>query len=124
MELLLSRAKLIAGIAILTLLAAVGAHYRHVVNERDQLEVEKTAYKAALDKAAASLATLTEDARLAVAATAAAIAQRDANRAALSRLQAARSEDPEAVAWAAQPIPAGEAARLCEALPEMDGCAN
>ena len=124
MELLLSNAKLFAGIAILGVIAAVGMHYRHVINERDQLEVEKTAFKFALEKAAASLATLQEDARIAEQATKDAMAERDANRAALTQLQAARKEDPEAVEWAAQPIPLGEVTRLCQALPEMDGCAN
>ena len=124
MELLLSNAKLFAGIAILGVISAIGMHYRHVVNERDKLEVQKVAFQQALEKAAASLATLQEDARNAQKATQDALAERDANRAALTKLQAARKEDPEAVAWAAQPIPLGEVARLCEALPEMDGCAN
>lgn len=122
MGFLLRYPKLLGAGVMLIALAAFGVHYKLLTGERDQLRVEKVAFQSALLKAARNMELLQEDARIAELATANAIAAREASRAALEEFRRGREADPEAIAWGAQLLPIGELARLCVALPEMDGC--
>ena len=120
--LLLKYPKLLgAGIAVVVILS-IGVHYRLVIGERNDLRTEKIALEFDLAKAATNIEKYKENARIAAEATALVTAERDAHRASLDLLRAGREDDPEALEWAAQPLPAGELIRLCEALPEMTGC--
>ena len=110
-----------AGIAVVIILS-IGVHYKLVIGERNDLRAEKIVLEADLEKAAANAEKYKENARIAAIATATVTAERNADRAALDTFRAGRRADPEAVAWAAQPLPAGELIRLCEVLPEMQGC--
>ena len=110
-----------AGIAVVVILS-IGVHYRLVIGERNELRVEKIALEFDLAKAATNIEKYKENARVAAEATAIVAAERDAHRASLDLLREGREDDPEALEWAAQPLPAGELIRLCETLPEMTGC--
>lgn len=122
MGFLLRYPKLLGAGAMLIAIVAFGVHYKLLTGERDQLRVEKVAFQSALLKASRNMELLQEDARIAELATANAIFEREASRAALDAFRAGREEDPEAIAWGAQLMPLGELARLCVALPEMEGC--
>jgi hypothetical protein len=124
MGFLLRYPKLLGAGVMLIALAAFGVHYKLLTGERDQLRLEKVSYQLALKKAALNMEILTEDARIAELATANAIFEREASRAALDAFRAGREDDPEALTWGAQLIPLGEIARLCLAVPEMNGCQN
>lgn len=110
-----------AGITILVI-GAFAVHYRLLVGERDELRITKVELEGQLaaQKARADRYKAAEQAANVAAATA--IAQRAEAQAALDRLRAGRTNDPEAQTWAAQPVPQGERARLCEALPTLKGC--
>lgn len=97
-------------------------HYKMIVNERDKLEVAVAGYERAVDAfrdREASLRGAIENERRAAAAAAAA---RDEARRTLDIFREGRKRDPEAQEWAEQSLPVGEVERLCQALPEMDGC--
>ena len=120
--LLLKYPKLLgAGIAVVVILS-IGVHYRLVIGERNDLRQEKIVLELDLAKAAVNAAKYKENARVAAEATAIVAAERDAHRASLDLLREGREDDPEAMEWASQPLPAGELIRLCEILPEMTGC--
>jgi hypothetical protein len=107
--------KIWLALGTLAAVAAVGFHYRAVIAERDRLAADNAALKASAAELAASLETERDAARQAISDRA------DAQRK-LDALRRGREADPEAQAWGAQPIPAGERQRLCHALPGAQGC--
>ncbi len=119
---LLKYPKLIASGLAVTIALSFFAHYKYMQHKIDKLETEKAAFEFALEKAATNMRLMEADARVAAEATATVMAERNAARHALDDLRRGRENDPEAQAWAAEPIPLTELARLCEALPNMDGC--
>lgn len=114
--------KTVAFIVLGVVLASFAVHYKVVLGKNEELRVERAAHQETIAAHERREAIFAEDARIAAAATKDAIAQREEARAALEALRRGREADPEAVAWGAQLIPLGEVARLCVALPEMDGC--
>ena len=111
---------IVLGIVILGL----GVHYKMLVGERDKLRVATVGYELAVDTFRAREATLQEDLRIERTAAAIAVAERTEARRTLDVFMAGREDDPESMEWAQQAIPIGELERLCQALPEMEGCQN
>ncbi len=111
---------IVIGIAI----AGFGVHYKLLVGERDKLRVAQVGYELAVDNFRAREATLQEDLRLERKAAEIAVTERAEARRALDIFLAGREDDPESMEWAKQTIPIGELERLCQALPEMEGCEN
>lgn len=111
------QAKVITLVVMLLISGGGIWRYNHVVNERDQLLLDVKVYEANEQ--------ILKDA-LALERDAAAVAMQERNdtQAALDKLRKGREDDPEAVQWGAEVIPAGEINRLCMALPEMEGCLN
>ncbi len=111
---------IVAGLAI----GAFGVHYKLIVGERDKLRVAEAGYKLAVEAFVEREAVMREDIRLAAEATAIVTAERNSQISALNRLRAGRQLDADARSWGEQALPISEIARLCEALPEMVGCAE
>ncbi len=109
----------VAGIIALSLFA----QHKLVLSERDKLRIAEAGYKKAVTAFELREADLQEDIAIAEAYATAAIKDRAASRAALDAFRRDRT-DEESITWAAQAIPLAELRRLCEALPEMDGCQN
>ena len=122
MGFLLNNARLIGGGLIAAALIGFGIHYKFLVKSRNQLKAEKVSFQLALSKAAANMELLAEDQRIAQAATARVIIEREDARAALEAFTEGRKLDPDSVAWGATLVPLGELTRLCTALPELAGC--
>ncbi len=101
---------------------AFGAHYRMLTGERDKLRVAQVGYELAVENFRAREAILKEDLRISDEAAAIAVAERTEARRTLDVFMAGREDDPESMEWAQQTIPIGELERLCQALPEMEGC--
>ena len=116
------RPKIMIGIVAVLVLAGLGIHYKMLVGERDKLRVVTAGYELAVDNFRAREATLKEDLRIERTAAAIAVAERTEARRTLDVFMAGREDDPEAMEWAQQAIPIGELERLCQALPEMEGC--
>lgn len=113
---------LFAGIGVAVLL--FGIHYKLLVGERDKLRVAEAGYELAVAAFIEREAVMREDIRLAAEATANLAAERNSQISALNTLRAGRQIDEDARAWGEQALPIGEIVRLCEALPEMVGCAE
>lgn len=118
----LRRPKTVATIAAAVVALSLGVHYKLLIDKNQELKAERKAYVAAVQAFERREASLQEDIRREREAAATAAAERNEARRALDTFRAGREDDPEAVEWAAQPIPPGEMARLCIALPEMEGC--
>lgn len=116
------RPKVMIGIVAVLVLAGFGIHYKMLVGERDKLRVATVGYELAVDNFRAREATLQEDLRIERTAAAIAVAERTEARRTLDVFIAGREDDPESMEWAQQAIPIGELERLCQALPEMEGC--
>ena len=114
--------KTVVTIVLGIVLMSFAAHYKLILAKNAELKIEREAYQKAAEAFIRREAQLTEDARVAAEATKTAIAERETARAALDTLRRGREDDPESAQWGAQPIPAGELARLCAALPELKGC--
>ena len=121
-KLSLKRPKIAIGIVVAVAVLAVGVHYRLVIGERDKLRVAQVGYELAVENFRAREATLQEDLRISDEAAVIAIAERTKARRTLDVFIAGREDDPESMEWAQQVIPIGELERLCQALPEMEGC--
>jgi len=113
---LLRSPKLIATLVVLAILSGLAYSLVHMKGRITKLVLEKAQLEADV--------TALEDA-LIVEANAArdAIIAQQAMQAALDALRSGRESDPEAQEWAAEIIPPGEIARLCEAT-GAEGCAN
>ncbi len=109
-------------IVLALLMVGFGVHYKLIVGERDKLRVAQVGYELAVDNFRAREATLQEDLRIERTAAAIAVAERTEARRTLDVFMAGREDDPESMEWAQQAIPIGELERLCQALPEMEGC--
>lgn len=120
----LSSFKLAIGGTVLMMLLGAGVHYRIVLNQRDDLRIEKISFQITITRAAESIAAYEANAILQREATATAIADRNAAAAAVRTLREGRNDDAESMVWGAQLIPQDERDRLCVALPEMEGCVN
>lgn len=107
--------KLIVIVASLALAGAAAWHYRSVLADRAVLRMDNQVLKSQLLEAAADL----DAERRAVASVR---LQRDSAQAALNLLRSGRDGDEDAQQWAAQSLPPGELARLCEAMPWLSGC--
>lgn len=118
----LRRPKTVAIIAAVVVLGSLGAHYKMILAKNERLKTERAAYAAAVETFREREATLQETITNERVAAAAAAAERDEARRALDAFRAGREDDPEALEWAAAPVPVGELDRLCAALPEMEGC--
>ena len=118
----LKRPKIAIGIAVAVAVLAVGVHYKLVIGERDKLRVATVGYELAMETFRAREITLREDLRISDEAAAIAVAERTEARRTLDVFMAGREDDPESMEWAQQAIPIGELERLCQALPEMEGC--
>ena len=116
------RPKVMIGIVAVLVLVGFGIHYKMLVGERDKLRVATAGYELAVDNFRAREATLREDLRISDEAAAIAVAERTEARRTLDVFMAGREDDPESLEWAQQAIPIGELERLCQALPEMEGC--
>lgn len=114
--------KVLGALAVVLVVGALGVHHKLVLNERDRLRDENIALEANLETARANQRILEDALDLEREAAAVATAERDEARRAIDKFRAGRRDDPEALEWAAQPLPLGELERLCVALPEMDGC--
>lgn len=109
-------------IAAIVAILALAVHYKMLVSERDKLRTAQVGYELAVDTFRAREATLQEDLRIERTAAAIAVAERTEARRTLDVFMAGREDDPESMEWAQQAIPIGELERLCQALPEMEGC--
>lgn len=118
------RPKVVLGIVAIVIIAGFGIHYKMIVGERDKLRVAQVGYGLAIDAFRAREATLQEDLRISDEAAVIAVAERTEARRTLNTFLAGRENDPESMQWAQQSIPIGELERLCQALPEMEGCQN
>jgi len=109
--------KLIAGTIVLVLVAGAAWHYRHVIAKNAELTARVLTLMQTADSLEAQVKAEREAARIAQA-------QRAATQRALDALRAGQAADetPEYVEWSAQRVPPTERARLCLALPEMEGC--
>ena len=116
------RPKVMIGIVAVLVFAGLGIHYKMLVGERDKLRTAQVGYGLAIDTFRAREATLQEDLRIERTAAAIAVAERTEARRTLDVFMAGREDDPESMEWAQQAIPIGELERLCQALPEMEGC--
>lgn len=116
------RPKAVIGIVAVLILVGFGIHYKMLVGERDKLRVAQVGYELAVDNFRAREATLQEDLRIERTAAAIAVAERTEARRTLDVFMAGREDDPESMEWAQQAIPIGELERLCQALPQMEGC--
>ena len=116
------RPKVMIGIVAVLILAGFGIHYKMLVGERDKLRTAQVGFELAVDNFRAREATLKEDLRISDEAAAIAVAERTEARRTLDVFMAGREDDPESMEWAQQAIPIGELERLCQALPEMEGC--
>ncbi len=103
-------------------IVAFSVHYKMLVGERDKLRVATVGYELAMETFRAREITLREDLRISDEAAAIAVAERTEARRTLDVFMAGREDDPESLEWAQQAIPIGELERLCQALPEMEGC--
>ena len=109
------KSRRVALISILILVA--GIHYKMLRGERNELRAENK-------ELAADNRQLESDLALEKQAIIDARAERAATQKALDKLRKDRANDPEAQEWATEQLPPGEILRLCEALPEMEGCKN
>lgn len=116
------RPKAVIGIVAVLILVGFGIHYKMLVGERDKLRVAQVGYELAVDTFRAREAAMREDLRIERTAAAIAVAERTEARRTLDVFIAGRKDDPESMEWAQQAIPIGELERLCQALPEMEGC--
>lgn len=116
--------KVLGGLAAVLLIAGLAGHHWWVMQQRDRLEAENATLSADLATARANARRLEDALYLEREAAAVATAERDEARRVLDTFRAGRENDPEAQEWAARPVPPGERARLCAALPEMEGCST
>jgi len=103
---------------------AIGAHfthYKYLQGKVDRLTVQKQAMGQALEIAQDTIIVKEEALRIEREAVVLVTSERNNARRALSDFRAGRS-DAESIEWAAQPIPEAERARMCEAVPELEGC--
>lgn len=110
--------KLVVAGVVLALVAGAAWHYRHVIAENADLTNRVLQLMQDNDSLAEQVEAERQAAREARA-------QRAATQAALDALRAGQAADdtPEYVEWSAQRIPPTELARICTALPELEGCA-
>ncbi len=119
----LKNPKSVITIVVVLALGAFAIHYKLLVGERDKLRVAEEGYKQAVAAFQAREATLHEDLLIERAAAVTALAERNEARRSVAAFREGRSDQPS-IDWARLAIPEGESSRLCEALPEMDGCQN
>jgi hypothetical protein len=100
---------------VLALVFGLAYHYRSVIAQRAELITQNVQLSLQVSTLEVALA----DERAAVEVV---TRQRQAAREALEDLRRGRAGDPEAQEWGAQPIPPGEQARLCAAMPWLEGC--
>ncbi len=117
----LKRPKTVLMIAASVAILSFGLHYKLLVSERDKLRVAEAGYKRAVTAFVVREATLQEDIRIEREAAQIAVTERDVARLSVKAFINDR-QDLESLEWADTNIPLPEIARLCIALPEMDGC--
>lgn len=115
--LVLKYPKIAISIVAVLIIGSIGVHYKVVLAERAELRADNATLRANAETLGAALAIEREAAETA-------LQERDEAQKALEKLREGRENDPEAQAWGAVEVPAGEQLRLCEALPGMDGCQN
>ncbi len=118
----LKNPKTILIIGAVVVLFSFGVHYKTLKGERDKLRVAEAGYELAIEAFVAREGVLQDALINERNATASNARARDAARRALEQFRADRESDPEATEWAAIPVPAGELARLCAAVPQLKGC--
>lgn len=119
---ILRKPKIAGFVALAIIGTALAGQYTYMGHKVRRLETEKAAIQHALDTTADALRQKAADLASEKRASRDVLRERDAARSALDEFQHGRQDDPEALDWAAQPVPQGERERMCKAIPELQGC--